>query len=614
MKTLLTLLLTSTLLANARAQEALDPSEESAPALTQGEVMALAEADDFDQRVFHDIGEDGALWARGIHWKMRFDGRAATFFPLLGSRQTRHFPHTLSPLGASSGSRPLPIRRDASPTIENDCVEIDRGSFREIYELAPDSVEQMFVFDEIPLDGDLVLWIDTDSELGGTERAEGLEFESELGRVSYSRAVAIDARGERVPLSTRLIGDGIQIRVDAEFLSRAQAPLVIDPVIANFVVDSITGTQYGADVAYDRTYQRWFIVWERWDGGGGDRDVAFKMIDDSGILLNSGYINLDNSDWTFPKCANNNSYDTFFTVCTYHGTSGWLARGRMVNAWDGAVGPVRTLSDTYQGGSFHVNPDVGGDSSTFPFSTFCVVYELIKPGGDSDILYRLVTGNGNVVGSTALPFSAVLLRDAYPSISKSNDGREWVVAFNRKVSGVDQVYAGRIDPAGNITGWPIYVFSASPNAARPRASTLLNGSLRFLVTSITEGDVIVAVMDGYTKLSTINLSRLELGGATSVPLQSEPCIDSDNARFFIAYAEGTAPTRNVIGSAVRINNNGTLTLVETRVHLGVLGTDDYFPSIASKESAGGPIRRFCVPWTSRSTSVSKIRCTIYDRP
>jgi hypothetical protein len=261
-----------------------------------------------------------------------------------------------------------------------------------------------------------------------------------------------------------------------------------------------------------------------------------------------------------------------------------------------------------------VNPDVGGDSSTFILSTFCVVYEYVKPGGDSDILYRLVTGNGNVIGTTPWPFSAVLPRDGQPSISKSNDGRQWMVVFKRKGAGSDQVFAGRIDVGGTIRGYPYAIMNVTQNLSWPRVSSPLNGTLRYLVTAVSNGDVILVTMDGYVKLNEVNLSVLEAGGGTNPAVQSEPTVDCDGARFFVAYTEGLDLARNVLGSALRLNASNGIVLLEPRVLLGGGSFADFRPCVASKESAGGPIRRFLVSWTSKPLGASVILASIYDRP
>jgi hypothetical protein len=287
-----------------------------------------------------------------------------------------------------------------------------------------------------------------------------------------------------------------------------------------------------------------------------------------------------------------------------------------VNAYTAEVGPVRALSDV-GGNDINWNPSVGGDSSTNAFSTFCVVYERYKSGGDHDINYRLVTGNGNVIGTYSTPLSpSVSSSDVMPAISRSNDGQQWMVAFDRETLGNDAVYAARIRWEGTITAGPNLVMNSSADDFGPQVSSPLNGTLRYLITTASNGDVLVAAMDGFTKLTEVNLSSMELGGGSSPAVQKMPCIDCDGVRFFVAYSEASGGSQNILGSELRLNTS-TLALVEMRVPISVLpGVDEIAPALASKESAGGPTRRFCVPWAAKpqGSGTFDIFAAIYDRP
>ena len=88
----------------------------------------------------------------------------------------------------------LEFQRAPAMSRAGDRVELDRGAFVEAYELAPDSVEQLFVFPTLPGAGELVLRIPVASELDGFEGPDGLEFRNENGRVTYSSAIAIEDR------------------------------------------------------------------------------------------------------------------------------------------------------------------------------------------------------------------------------------------------------------------------------------------------------------------------------------------------------------------------------------------------------------------------------------
>lgn len=594
--------------------------EESADGLTADEAAAFALAGDLDRRVHSDVDEDGVLWARGARWKMSFDGEVATYYPLLGVRQERHLPHVLSPASASIGSRPIPFAPSSPGRLANDRVEIDRGTFVEAYELTADSVEQLFVFERVPCGGDLVLRIETQSELTPSEHGDGLEFRGEHGGLTYSRAVAIDARNERVDAPTRISGGRIEIRVLADFLARAVAPLVIDPVIASFSVDTaLFFADTRPDVAYDATTQRWLVIWERRAQGGGEADVAFRLIGDDGTTHVSGYVNLDNASWTLPRCANHNAYDNFLVVTSYYGSSGFRVLGRTLSAVDGSQGTVTAYSDPNGNDLGAVNPDVGGDPSNNAFAMYCVVYERIKSNGDSDINYRMVTGLGNPVGTYSTPLSpSVVSDDVMPSISKSNDSEEWGVVFDRDDAGSEQVLFARIDEVGNISGWPIPVMASVPDNSGPRVSTRLNGTPRYLIaTNGWSGDIALCAMNGYTELLEANLSVLEIGAGGGL-VQTEPCIDSDGVRFFIAYTETASNgDKNVLGTCLRLNASNSLIVRENRVPLGTASQAEFQPAIATKEGAGlAGSHRFLLPWSISLgfSSGNDIRAASYFAP
>src|SRR5690606_27219278 len=138
-----------------------------------------------------------------------------------------------SPQSVTIGGEPIAFQRGVAATRTGDRVEIDRVAFVETYELEPEQIEQLFVFPSLPRAGELVVRIPVGSELDRAETAEGLEFRGELGRIHYSRAVAIDADGQRVAAPTRFEDGEIVIRVGADFLATAKMPLTIDPTVTN---------------------------------------------------------------------------------------------------------------------------------------------------------------------------------------------------------------------------------------------------------------------------------------------------------------------------------------------------------------------------------------------
>jgi hypothetical protein len=215
--------------------------------------------------MYYDTPGDGSLWVRGATYKASFDKAGATYFPLFGGRQPRHQPMSLSPESATRGDLQL-ASKTTSPAVRlQDRVEFERGGFVERYDFATKSVEQSFVFASLPGEGDLVIRIPI---LGGDEsvtvdsNAGGLEIDTALGRVDYGRATAVDARGRTLSLPMQFADGSITLRVDAAFLSTATLPLVVDPLVSTFAIDNSSFDDFGCDIAYDATTQRWLAVYE----------------------------------------------------------------------------------------------------------------------------------------------------------------------------------------------------------------------------------------------------------------------------------------------------------------------------------------------------------------
>ena len=171
--------------------------------------------------MLYDAPGDGSLWARGASYKASFDGSGATYFPAFGKRAAHDLPHLLSPDAVTIGGAALAFDPTRAAVRDQDQVVIDRGSFVESYELAPNSLEQSFVFRSLPARGELVVHLPVASELAASASADGIEFRGEFGSVRCSHAVAIDARGRRVDAALQLDAGAITIRVDAGFVAQA---------------------------------------------------------------------------------------------------------------------------------------------------------------------------------------------------------------------------------------------------------------------------------------------------------------------------------------------------------------------------------------------------------
>jgi hypothetical protein len=496
-------------------------------------------------RMHYDAPGDGSLWARGRSYKASFDSSGATYFPAFGKRAPHDFPHALSPDAVTVGGASLPFERGATAVRDGDRVDIDRGAFTEEYELSPQAVEQSFVFNSLPRTGDLVVHIPVASELAAAETPDGLEFRGELGRVTYGRATAIDASGRRAAADTHLENGSIVMRVGADFLASATLPVVIDPIVGLLLWMDGPGTgvdAFNPDVAWDPTQGVWIAVYEQ-TFSATDTDVYAWTFTNSGAFLVSGYIDLTSAAWSKPRCADLAAAQQFLVVCEITSASPHMVMGRTVTP----TGILLVTSPQFviasDGVNAMVHPEVGGDPYPSLPSYYCVVYEE-DSSSTQQIAVRLVAPDTTLVGSgpTYMP-QAPPSPDFTPSVSKSDDSYEWLVAWVRSNSFLhDNIWAAHIRYDGSLADGPFEATGGVAFEASPAVSSPLHNTLRFAIAYASKTtfsgnyDIMVAALDGTNVLQVANLTAMENSGEQLVD-HIEPAIDSDGRHFLVQYSE-----------------------------------------------------------------------------
>jgi hypothetical protein len=276
-----------------------------------------------------------------------------------------------------------------------------------------------------------------ESELVGAVSSDGLVWANELGAVTYSSAVAIDAHGRRFAAPTSLVDGVVELRVPASFLADAVLPLTIDPVLATYTPSgSPMFDDYDPDIAYDDSNGCFCIIWNR-VFSATDHDTWAEMFDVFGLPLAStgAYVDFTGAAWTQAKVANNRIAGQFLVVASRSGSP--------IEIW----GRTREAESTTQSSQFQISsgsgnkssPDVGGDPHTSAPTFYCVVWEReFNPGIDHDVHARLVTAAATLHGTAAILIDNTgSTYDKYPTVSKS-DGvapagtQEWNVAWNRQ--------------------------------------------------------------------------------------------------------------------------------------------------------------------------------------
>ena len=214
------------------------------PAILPGAPVPVAPTD-----VVIDRAADGTLWALGGSWKAAFDGASCRYVPFFGSKAPRNFPLDLAVRAATVGGQPMELAVSEA-AADGRTVRVGRGGLTETYDLAMDRVEQSFVFHALPNRGAVEVEIAVASELRPAPIDGGLRFANEHGHVDYTKAIAVDAAGRRLPLAIAWRGEAIAMTIPAEFVAAAQLPLVLDPVITTSpILATNAAAQSNPDVA-----------------------------------------------------------------------------------------------------------------------------------------------------------------------------------------------------------------------------------------------------------------------------------------------------------------------------------------------------------------------------
>jgi hypothetical protein len=552
----------------------------------------------YAHRVLYDAPGDGSLWARGAAWKASFDAAGVTYYPAFGKSAPHDIPHAFSPDSVTVGGTPLVFERTVSAARDADRITIARGPFVEAYDLTPETVEQSFVFSALPQSGDLVVHIPVASEMPAVETADGVEFQSELGRITYSSATVVDALGHRAAASTHLEDGAITIRVDAAFLAEAKMPLVIDPFITTIFFPGITNDDFQPDIAYDPFNQVWLATYAE-TFTATDIDAYGLEYSTSGALLNSFFVDVTTASWQSVRCADCAAANEFLVVAENISGTTHSVRGRLVtpNGTLVFVGLQFVISDGSTGAK--TAPSVGGDPFSIAPSNFCVAYVQELTGGSSSIAVVLVS-------SAAIPSAPMYLAniagqpDTAPSVSKSDDSSTWLSAWRRSNGiALGDIWAAQVRRDGVLTSPPFGVTSGViANDFAPCASSPLHGSTQSAIAFgrnigiSANHEIMVAALDGATVLQIVDLNAMEPNGD---PLrdQTEPAIDSDGRHFLVSYSEKQpiTGTYDVLSSDLYLSGS-VMGLSESHVPLHTFGLDEHSSRSSAAHDADSTSQRF----------------------
>jgi len=605
---------------------------ESAPSSPEadGPARVLTPPRALHDQLYFDVATDGALWVRGRTYKASFDATGATYIPFLGSDAPRNYPVGLSLASARTGGQSIALAPAHGAVREGTTIRIDRGVIDEVYELALDSIEQTFVVEERPSGGDLRLFVAIDSELTRGEFADGFEYSNEQGSVRYGRAFVRENDGTRTPIASRLVDGGVEIVIGAEQLARSTFPLVVDPIVSTFSINTALASHFEADVSYDLSTSRNATVYNE-QFSGTDFDVVSQLNTSSGALISRVYVDFTSENWWGPpRIANLNAADQFLAVGTANNVSTVTASsifGRTIQAADHTMSPKFVIAPSQSNGNRR-NCDVGGDPFDGASAYYCVVWEQQGTATDSDIEFRLVTRDATLQTAVVPLTSSGVADEEFPRISESNGydvgEARWNIVWHANVPGNGgDIMGAQVRWNGSVVT-PRFAVSpiAADEAFASVSSPALNGRYVVAWESNSSGlsyDIHAALIAGSTILDTINVTARE-GTATQGERQRNVQIDTDGNQYLLVYDEsvgGSSFNFDVYATSLYSLPSSQIQVFAPHQVVDSTSSYEHTPALASRYSSGllGS-KRFYVAWTEVDTinGPGDVFGALYDSP
>ena len=571
--------------------------QSSAPAAKSSRPGELS----FDH-VEYDAPGDGRLWARGKTYKASFGAEGATYIPFLGSDAPRNMPVRLRLATASLGGVPIELEPEAVWSRSGDTVVLDRGAVDVHYLMNTESVEQTFVLDALPREGELVVRVEVESELEFTQAGEGFRFASERGGVNYGAATVVDGAGRHLKLESLLADGQIAIRVPAEFLRKATVPVVVDPLITTYGVALGTLTLSGGDVAYDASAGYYLHAYV-YDFSVIDRDVYAHAVDSNGVVVpgQGAYIDLTANRWEAIGIANNNSANNCMVVAEAH-------IGDQTQIW----GRIRNVPGTSMGAQVQISPNsayncaepsIGGEAMDDGSNLYCVAWRKIVAGNESHIRYRVMSNTGLQVGASLTLDDEPVNTKWKPSVSKScgfGDAaeRRWNIVWSRDDGPWDaDIWGAQVGSQGAIVTPRFAVDTTSSLNVGPVASAPLDsptgGKRDFLVVYRADMDGGIGIRARLFKdnkyQATFDVNGLEadvVGGDFQSGAQYNPTIGTDGTQFILSYVESGEPHSADV-YACTLRHHGSV-LIASEAHVLVSDREGGLahPRMATQHDAG----------------------------
>jgi hypothetical protein len=602
------------------------PLDSRAPRALAQVAARISPGLDSDHVAF-DVDARGALWARGRTYKASFSRSGATYVPFLGSRAPRNFPVALHVESATVAGSAIVFDADATAVRTGDTIEYDRGAFREVFRLTPDSLEQTFVFDDLPARGEIDVSVSVDTELTGSETDAGFRFGNDLGFVQYGRASAGGSGRGLVPIESRLSSSRIDLVAPKSLVESSQGAFVIDPVLTTFAIDTFSPDTFGADTAYDLSTGTWLTVYEE-VFSASDHDLRAMRHNTSGTITGNTYVDFTTDTWRTPAIADNNLDDQFLVVAAVGNAPARQIWGRTVEATVTLNMSAQFRIDSASQTGDHYAPDVGGDPNTTGATYYCVVWEReYDPGVDYDVHARLVRTDATFPGPTFFIDDSSFSLHKNPAISNSDGNaaaalRDWNVVWEDEVSATNHnILGARVHHDGSLTASTFTIASSTLDERNPSVTSIVDDTggtrpwmVAWQIDDATNGwDIRCRTFDGTTNISTFDLSDQ----FPNVSLdQITPSCDTALGQFVVAWDERTSPLfiSTDLKIATLYSIGGALGVNEGNLSVSPGAETDLRPKVSTQGSSGSSGDDAMVVFDRDDSGPNDVLGTGYDLP
>ncbi|MEM1450148.1 MAG: hypothetical protein AAGI22_13615 [Planctomycetota bacterium] len=544
------------------------------------------------------VQENGETWVRNRHTRICFEDGACVVHPVFGPDAAREWPVRFELGSVRRGTTEIDVAPLGSSTVEEGRVVQPRGGLTGVYHLRLDEIEQTFVFDDLPGDGDLVLTIDVETDLSAIEGQEITFQHDHLGGVTYGRAFAVDGAGRRTEIERAFDGSSIRLVVPEAFLATATLPLTVDPPISTFLSGPITGDATSPDITYSGLAERYFVCWEEITSSLNS-DVYLTSFSRAGNGGTVRAIEMGSLVWQAPRLAYIPGGNRLLVVAQVRGPvepTDKTIRGQLADSVTGVtLGSSFLISNSDASPRF--DPDVGGTNRTAPTSNhFLVVWSRTGSTGTVNLVGRVIDWTGAPVTGVQTISSAFGVEAVQAAVSESHGdstlfGDLWTVAWIRDDDGDGrgEVWARRIAWNGNLgLGAGNFVVDTWDDCSHPSVTSRLDepvfGDRPSIVAyerrndfaGVLNSNIYAAVViDGvaYTS-SPISTVRQDL----LAPLfdQMAPSIATDGSGFLLTYVNDglTRDTFMLSGHVARTATGAFVALAERGSRVSSPGGQD----------------------------------------